>query len=117
MRSRATADFWVLYRQLPKRIQRRAKKAYRLFTVDPHHPSLRYHTVTVTKTGEELHSVSVTRFTTARWLMRKTGLWSGSGSAITRSMMRFSPAGDPFGPDRARRRLMALGEWKDHHSK
>lgn len=60
MKSQATADFWTLYRQLPERIQREAKKAYRLFMADPSHPSLRYHKVTSRKTGEELHSVSVT---------------------------------------------------------
>lgn len=60
MTSRAAADFWVLYRQLPERIQREAKKAYRLFKTDPSHPSLRHHRVTVRKSGEELYSVSVT---------------------------------------------------------
>jgi len=60
MKSRATARFWVLYRQLPKRLQREAKEAYHLFKVNPHYPSLRYHKATVQKSGVELHSVSVT---------------------------------------------------------
>jgi hypothetical protein len=38
--SRASADFWRLYNQLPATIQRQADNQFALFTQDPEHPSL-----------------------------------------------------------------------------
>lgn len=34
--------FWVLYRELPKEIQKLADKNYRLLKTDPSHPSLQF---------------------------------------------------------------------------
>jgi hypothetical protein len=42
MRSQATPRFWRLFHALPAEVQRLAVKAYRLWQVNPHHPSLRY---------------------------------------------------------------------------
>ena len=42
MRSRCTTSFWNRFRQLPAETQRAARKAYRLFRRDPHHPSLQF---------------------------------------------------------------------------
>ena len=40
MISRASPDFWRLYRELPAPIQLAAQKAYHLFSERPAHPSL-----------------------------------------------------------------------------
>jgi hypothetical protein len=42
VRSRATPRFWAAYRELPREIQDRARKAYRLFLENPAHPSLHF---------------------------------------------------------------------------
>jgi len=42
MKSRTTRDFRTLLAALPKRIQRQAKAAYRLFSQDAKHPSLQF---------------------------------------------------------------------------
>lgn len=41
MKSLATERFWNCYSSLPKEIQQRAQKAYRLFRDNSRHPSLR----------------------------------------------------------------------------
>jgi hypothetical protein len=42
MKSRAVGSFWSSYQRLPAAIQRAARKQYRLWLSDPHHPSLRF---------------------------------------------------------------------------
>ena len=42
MKSRAVSSFWISYRRLPAEVQLAAKKQYRLWLSDPHHPSLRF---------------------------------------------------------------------------
>ena len=42
MKSRAVSSFWIGYRRLPAEVQTAAKKQYRLWLSDPHHPSLRF---------------------------------------------------------------------------
>ena len=42
MKSWATADFWRHYDRLPARVQRDARKAYRLWRNDPDHGSLHF---------------------------------------------------------------------------
>ena len=42
MKSRAVSSFWIGYRRLPAEVQIAAKKQYRLWLSDPHHPSLRF---------------------------------------------------------------------------
>jgi hypothetical protein len=40
-----TPQFLKLYKTLPEQIRQQAREAYRLFLVDPHHPSLRFRRV------------------------------------------------------------------------
>ncbi|MEY2494114.1 MAG: hypothetical protein QOJ45_606 [Verrucomicrobiota bacterium] len=40
MKSRATARFWKLYSALPPHVHQLARKNYRLWQKDEHHPSL-----------------------------------------------------------------------------
>ncbi len=42
MKSSATAEFWRHFAALPVDVQRRARKAYRLWARVPHHNSLRF---------------------------------------------------------------------------
>lgn len=42
MKSRATPKFWKLYGRLPRHVQRRARRAYELWRMNPDHPSLRF---------------------------------------------------------------------------
>jgi hypothetical protein len=42
VRSFTTPSFWKAYRQLDEETRKRARKAYRLFTSDPTHPSLAF---------------------------------------------------------------------------
>ena len=39
---RATTRFWKSFNELPKPIQRRAKRHFQLLKTDPHHPSLNF---------------------------------------------------------------------------
>jgi hypothetical protein len=39
-RSKALAEFWILYDALPNDIQRRADKQFTLFAANPKHPSI-----------------------------------------------------------------------------
>lgn len=42
MKSQATPRFWELFHELPVDVQGLAVKSYRLWRVNPNHPSLRY---------------------------------------------------------------------------
>lgn len=42
MRSHTTERFRKAFKGLPKHIQHQAREAYKLFSQDPHHPSLRF---------------------------------------------------------------------------
>jgi len=42
MKSQATPRFWRLFKSLPKDAQQLAIKSYRLWRIDPTHPSLRF---------------------------------------------------------------------------
>ena len=42
MKSRATPRFWAAYRGLSEAVQEQARKAYRLFSENPAHPSLQF---------------------------------------------------------------------------
>ena len=58
MNSYLTEDFLVYYRQLPAQIRDQARKAYRLWRQNPHHPSLRFKRV---HTTEPIYAVRVGR--------------------------------------------------------
>ena len=49
MTSHANERFWAAFRELPARVQRRARHAYRLFQRDPFHPSLQFKQVHPTR--------------------------------------------------------------------
>ena len=42
MISRVRPSFWRAYQSLDPRIQEAARRSYRLFAIDPEHPSLRF---------------------------------------------------------------------------
>jgi hypothetical protein len=42
MRSRTTERFRRAFEHLPEQVQRQARKTYKLFVQDPHHPSIRF---------------------------------------------------------------------------
>jgi hypothetical protein len=78
MRSKATPRFWRFYGQLPRGLQRRARKAYRLWRADPGHPSLQFKRVD----GQEpIYSVRITgNFRALGLLEGDTVIWYWIGS-------------------------------------
>ncbi len=42
MKSQATPKFWKLYARLPRSVERRARKAFQLWKMNPNHPSLHF---------------------------------------------------------------------------
>jgi len=66
MKSYVDPDFLAAFRQLPKEIRELARAKYRLFKVDPHHPSLQFKRVSVT---DAIYSVRINR------KYRALGLW------------------------------------------
>ena len=58
MKSLTTDRFWDCYNDLPKNIQERAQKAYRLFSQNHKHPSLRFKKV---MDQPEVYSVRITQ--------------------------------------------------------
>ena len=49
MKSRITEKFIKMYRRLPNDVRTQARKAYRLFKENPHHPSLHFKLIHSTK--------------------------------------------------------------------
>lgn len=49
MISRATRDFWKVYRELPANVRMNARKVYRVWLHDPWHPSLHFKKVHSTR--------------------------------------------------------------------
>jgi len=47
--SQANERFWAVFRELPERVQRTARRAYRIFLRDPFHPSLQFKRVHPTR--------------------------------------------------------------------
>ena len=58
MKSRTTRRFREALQTLPSEVRRRALAAYRLFSLDPRHPSLRFKKVHPT---QPIYSVRITR--------------------------------------------------------
>jgi hypothetical protein len=84
VKSRATPRFWASYRDLPTEIKQAARKAYRLFRGDAHHPSLQFKKVHV---REPLFSVRVTLGYRALGLLEGdevTWFWIGTHAAYDR---------------------------------
>lgn len=49
MNSFLTEDFLTLYRLMEESVRHQARQAYKLFELDPHHPSLRFRRVHPTR--------------------------------------------------------------------
>ena len=78
MRSQATLRFWRFYGRLPRGLQRRARKAYRLWRNDPGHPSLQFKRV---DDQEPIYSVRITdNFRALGLLEGDTVIWYWIGS-------------------------------------
>ena len=56
MKSQATRKFWKFYARLHRNVQRRARKAYQMWKVNSHHPSLHFKRV---DDEEPIYSVRV----------------------------------------------------------
>jgi hypothetical protein len=56
--SRTTGRFWDAYAALPAEVRRHARAAYRLFSANPEHPSLRFKKV---HPSRPIYSVRITR--------------------------------------------------------
>lgn len=73
MKSRALPQFWELYQRLPKRVRRRAGKAYRLWQRDPDMPSLHFKRVGTTRPvysvriGDEYRALGLLQDDTVTW--------------------------------------------------
>jgi hypothetical protein len=78
VRSRATPRFWAAYRQLPPETRELARKAYRLFSENPGHPSLHFKKV---HDHESVYSIRVTLGCRALGLLEDEGItwfWIGT---------------------------------------
>ncbi len=58
MKSRTTRRFRATFGRLPKQVQAQAREAYRLFSNNPQHPSLRFKRV---HPSEPIYAVRITR--------------------------------------------------------
>ena len=78
MKSNALPSFWAAYRVLDKAVKRQAKKAYRLWSENPFHPSLHFKCVNA---EENVWSVRISRGHRALGVMEGdtvTWFWAGS---------------------------------------
>ena len=78
MRSRASARFWELFRQLPAEVQDQARSAYRAFTLNPRYPGLQFKRVSQAR---PVYSVRISRDYRAVGILQDTGIvwyWIGN---------------------------------------
>jgi len=84
MKSETVPSFWAMYRSLNKDIRRNAKKVYKLWSVNPFHPSLHFKCV---NDVESIWSVRITRKYRALGILESdtvTWFWIGSHDAYKR---------------------------------
>jgi hypothetical protein len=81
MKSQATPRFWELFHELPVDVQRLAVKSYRLWRVNPNHPSLRYRRLEGRDNLATIRSV----ITTVRWVCWSPESSFGFGSVHMRN--------------------------------
>ena len=73
MKSRTTKQFWKLFDALPRDIQKRATKAYEIFSENPQHPSLRFKRIRIdppyysARINDQYRAVGVLRGDTIIW--------------------------------------------------
>ena len=78
MKSRANGRFWELFRQLPSNVQDQARETYRIFTLNPRHPSLQFKRVSQARPA---YSVRVSRDYRAVGILQGEGiLWFWIGN-------------------------------------
>lgn len=88
MRSKATARFWALYRELSPRTQLLAEKAYRLWCEDHSHPSLHFkklqgtHDLFSVRIGDHYRAVGLLKGDLVIWL------WIGTHQAYDSLLWR-----------------------------
>jgi hypothetical protein len=78
VKSRAHARCWDLFGQFPHDVQQNAREAYRIFAVDPRHPSLRFKRVSEAR---PVYSVRITRDYRALGILQGEGItwhWIGN---------------------------------------
>ncbi|MBD2183308.1 hypothetical protein H6S82_20140 [Planktothrix sp. FACHB-1355] len=78
MKSATLPSFWTAYNSLDKEIKQRAKKAYRLWSENPFHPSLHFKCINY---EEDIWSVRITRSYRAVGILDNdtvTWFWIGS---------------------------------------
>jgi hypothetical protein len=86
MNSRATRQFWKLYKALPPEIQQRARRAYELWLNDPRHPSVQFKKV---DDQEPIYSARVTDDYRALGLLENdtvTWFWMGKHEEYERML-------------------------------
>ena len=91
MISRTTAKFRAAFDELPADVQRRARRAYRLFRRDPNHPSLRFKAVHPT---QPVFSVRITggyRAVGVRTGEEIVWFWIGTHAAYERLLAQRRP--------------------------
>ena len=77
MTSKTTADFWNSYNSLPKEIKERARKVFRLFQNEPHHPGLYFKRIHSKKL---IYSIRISRDYRAGILEKDDMIWFWIGS-------------------------------------
>jgi hypothetical protein len=80
--SRASSDFWKCYEQLPGHIQRLADKNFRLWKINPWHPSLRFKSIKgrlwSARVGDHYRAMAMVENDTATWI------WIGTHESYNR---------------------------------
>ena len=78
MKSQAAPKFWKFYMRLPHNVQQQARKAYQMWKVNPHHPSLRFKRV---DDKESIYSARVSNdYRVLGFLEGDTVLWYWIGN-------------------------------------
>jgi hypothetical protein len=78
VKSQANARFWNLFRQLRPEVQDQAREAYRIFAVNPRHPSLQFKRVGQSR---PIYSVRISRDYRAVGILQGDGIiwfWIGN---------------------------------------
>ena len=80
MKSKTINRFWKCYAELPEVIQKQAKEVYKLFMVDPFHPSLHFKKI---HSSRPIFSVRITKDYRAVGILQNNEIiwyWIGSHS-------------------------------------
>ena len=82
MKSRASSDFWKCHDQLPEQVQKLALKNFRLWTINPWHPSLHFKPIKgrywSARVGDHYRAVAIVSGDTAMWI------WIGTHESYNR---------------------------------